>query len=153
MAHTGIGHDSRRAARRPRRFVGEIVALETAVERAAADAEHLGGRHPVAVHLAQDVEDVLALDLVERRRRFAERARRWPAVRTRGVGAAGVSGPNAPASSRSDTSVPSDSMHARSMTFFSSRTLPSQRALSSSALGGRRQAGDRLAHPRRARRA
>ena len=41
------------------------------------------------------------------------------------------SGPNAPASSRSDSSVPSDSIQARSITFFSSRTLPSQRAVSS----------------------
>jgi hypothetical protein len=52
-----------------------VVALEPAVQRAAADAEHFRRGHSVAVHLPQHVEDVPPLDLVELRRRFD--AARW----------------------------------------------------------------------------
>ncbi len=67
------------------------------------------------------------------------------ALRGRGACACS-SGPKAPASSRSDTSVPSVSMHARSITFFSSRIFPSHRAFRStrSACGVRPVTGLRI---------
>src|SRR5438132_3357790 len=58
------------------------MTLEAAVQRAAADAKQLRGRHAVAVDLAQHFENVLPLDLAERRGAAAD-ARRGPRPRTR----------------------------------------------------------------------
>ena len=43
-----------------------MVPVEAAIQGAPADAEDLRRRHAIAVHLPQDVEDVLALDAIER---------------------------------------------------------------------------------------
>src|SRR5207244_8955860 len=58
------------------------MTLEAAVQGAAADAEQLRRRHAVAVDLAQHFENVLALDLLERRGTVGG-ARRGPRPRPR----------------------------------------------------------------------
>src|SRR5437867_6398508 len=56
------------------------MTLEAAIQRAAADAKQLRGRHAVAVDLAEHFENVLPLDLLERRGTVAG-ARRGPRPR------------------------------------------------------------------------
>src|SRR5712691_9592301 len=54
-----------------------MMALQPPVQRSAADPEDFRSGHSVAVHLAQHLEDVLTLYLLERRRAVASmRARR-----------------------------------------------------------------------------
>src|SRR5262245_658472 len=65
------------------------MTLEAAVERAPADAEHLRRLHAIPFDLPEDVEDVLTLDRIERRRSDVLALRRidrtGPASRPRNV--------------------------------------------------------------------
>src|SRR5207248_1160436 len=54
------------AERTARRLAHHVVPLQAAIECAAADAEHLCGRHTVPADLAEHLHDVLTLELLER---------------------------------------------------------------------------------------
>src|SRR5438128_9621143 len=63
-ASAGQAHTRSKPAPRPApgALLADRVPLQTPVQRPPADAEQLGCRHAVAVHLSQDIDNVLALD-------------------------------------------------------------------------------------------
>ena len=101
----------------------EIETLESTIERASAQAEHLGRGLLVAVRPHQRALNVVALDVASRS--FFRDIRGRRRLRVPAAGYAGAGG-MLTASSRSEMRSLSTRMQARSITLRSSRMFPSQ---------------------------